>query len=173
MKKLIGLLILWLSIIEPTVAMSVNREEIESAYRLKLSSNSTIDNPTYFACFVRQSKTHPGLSKWNPGLRFTHVFLTNYAQNTKGFGGVGTLLTTSGYLNSHYFKAYHDEDFPKSASGFVDAFVLWAGFNIECRDITASVKLPPNSTHKQFSGPIIYKHHGKNLELHLAGSDYT
>lgn len=148
-------------------------QPMESAYRLPLSAKSTIENPTYFACFVTNSKTQPPLEKWTPGLKFLNVYLTNYAHNTLGFNGNGILQTTSGYLNTHYFKTYHDEDFPKSVAGHVDAFVLWAGYHIECRDLTAAIKFPEDVKNRQHNGYIDYRYNRKEYHLSLAGSDYT
>lgn len=173
MSRLTANRFLWLLLLLPAVVMAGGTERMESAFRLKMNPNTTIEHPTYFACFVTPSKKHPGISELKPKIRFTPIFLTNYAQYVRGFNGVGTFQTTAGYLNSHYFKAYHDEYYPKTEAGLVDAFVLWFGFQIECHDITKSVKLPPDTTHQLFEGVINYRIHGKDYKLKLAGSDYT
>lgn len=166
-------LLLVLLILSPITTSAKRHQKMESAYRLKLSEKSSIQQPTYFACFIKKSKLHPGLSKWTPKSQFTNVYLSNYAQNVQGFTGNGALLTTTGYINSHYFKAYHDDDFPKSEPGYVDAHVLWAGYGIECRNISDMVKLPDGITHEHFRGVIKYRFKGKTYSLTLAGNDYT
>ena len=83
------------------------------------------------------------MKKRTPQIEFTPVVLVNYAQNVKGFNGLGIINTTAGYINSHYFMAYHDPDFKnqpgaqasKYYSGFIDAHVLWAGYQIQCNTI--------------------------------------
>ena len=98
---------------------------------------------------------------------FANVYLVNYAQNVQGFNGLGILKTTASYLNNHYFRAYHDNDFPTSVPGFINAFVLWAGYKIECRDISNNIK---NAT---YTGTIKLTHHKIEYRLDLAGSNFN
>jgi hypothetical protein len=134
-----------------------------TAYRLYLPAKTTAKKPSYFACFVTLNTKSPTLKKWTPPIEFTNVYLVNYAQNVKGFNGLGILKTTAGFLNSHYFMAYHDADFNQKASGFIDAFVLWAGYQINCNQLPT----PKNTTITiKFAGHT-YK------DLTLAGSDYN
>jgi len=140
--------------------------KINTAMQLNLSADSTKERPTYFACLVIQSKVHPTLPKWTPPIEFTQTYLLNYAQNVPGFNGLGLLKTTAGYLNQHYFRAYHDSDFKKSTPGFIDAFVLWAGYDINCMEINK--RLSPN-----YTGPITLDFAGKTYHLSLAGSGFN
>jgi len=151
----------------PLFAYANNQDNIDTAYRIKLSPNSTQSQPTYFTCIVTPSEKHPTLQKWTPPLDFTNVCLVNYAQNVQGFNGLGILKTTAGYLNDHYFRAYHDNDFPNSVPGFVDAFVLWAGYKIECRDITNNIK---NAT---YVGTVKLTYNNIKYNLGLAGSNFN
>ncbi|MBK2124632.1 hypothetical protein [Fangia hongkongensis] len=117
----------------------------DSYTRLMLDKDSTPQNPSYFKCTISAQKSfanggHPTLAKWTPPLEFTEVTLVNYAQNVKGFNGLGIINTTADYINTHYFAAYHDPDFKNVAgakeskyfSGFIDGFVHWAGYSITC-----------------------------------------
>jgi len=140
--------------------------QIDTAFHLLLNANSTGNHPTYFACFVTPSEKHPTLLKWTPKIEFANVYLMNYAQNVQGFTGLGLLKTTAGYLNQHYFRAYHDSDFKKSVPGFIDAFVLWAGYQINCKTLQT-----PNGQ-SNYTGPITIKYAGKDFQLKLAGNDW-
>lgn len=114
----------------------------DTSFRLMLSADTTIDHPSYFYCVVAPQPSfeqggHPTLPQWTPPILFTPVSLMNYAQNVQGFTGLGKLETTADYINSHYFKSYHDPDFEEYAqypisAGFIDGFVLWPGYGIEC-----------------------------------------
>lgn len=140
---------------------------LDTGYRLVFDPTSTSTKPSYFACIVTPSQQHPTLKKWTPPLEFTDVYLVNYAQNVQGFNGLGILKTTAGYLNSHYFRSYHDSDFSQKVAGFIDAFVLWAGYQIQCFDITAQAK------NLQYTGEMTVTHQQQPYTLTLAGSDYN
>ncbi|WP_299004103.1 hypothetical protein [uncultured Shewanella sp.] len=139
----------------------------ETSFRLMLSADTTLNDPSYFYCVVVSQPSfenggHPTLPQWTPSLLFTPVSLMNYAQNVQGFTGLGKLDTTADYINSHYFKSYHDPDFDEYAqysisAGFIDAFVLWPGYGIECATFDES---DINSQ-------------GKYDNRVLAGSDYN
>lgn len=145
----------------------VSDKNAVAATQINLRADSTKSQPTYFACLVTPSRTHPTLSKWTPPMEFTQVYLLNYAQNVQGFNGLGLLKTTAGYLNQHYFRAYHDPDFKKSTPGFVDAFVLWAGYDINCMEINKE------AIHPHYTGPLTLNFSGKTYHLALAGSEFN
>ncbi|MCL1125047.1 hypothetical protein [Shewanella surugensis] len=139
----------------------------DTSFRLMLSAHTTIHNPSYFYCVIAPQPSfeqggHPTLPQWTPPILFTPVSLMNYAQNVQGFTGLGKLATTADYINSHYFKSYHDPDFDQYSqysisAGFIDAFVLWPGYAIECATFNAS----DINSHGEYDGRV------------LAGSDYN
>jgi hypothetical protein len=101
-----------------------------TAFRLQLSRKSTLQHLQYFRCDITPDQNYQTGIKVPP--RFTRVIMVNFGQMMHKFNGLGILDTTAEYVNSYTFASYNDTGFKHLKRGFVDVFVAWPSYKVNC-----------------------------------------